>query len=167
MEGNKELYHYGVLGMRWGIRRYQPYSTAPRKSGKAGKEVGEAKKSSKRITKAFDKTIKVGKDKSPISPAEKSVREISSSIDSARKGLEAGKRIKQRNTKKKAIDLSNMTDQELKQKVNRMDLERRYNSLTSDDTEKGFDTAMDILDVAGSVIGVAGGIISAILWLRE
>lgn len=28
--------HYGIKGMHWGIRRYQPYKTVPRKSGKGG-----------------------------------------------------------------------------------------------------------------------------------
>lgn len=39
------LYHYGILGMHWGIRRFQPYRKGEHVKG--GKEVGAAKRQSK------------------------------------------------------------------------------------------------------------------------
>lgn len=52
IEYETELYHHGIRGQKWGVRRFQPYSyTGPRKGGKLGKEIGMAgKKAGKAIT---------------------------------------------------------------------------------------------------------------------
>ncbi len=57
-----ELYHHGIKGQKWGVRRFQPYSyTGPRKGGKIGKEIGLAgKKAGKAIAKAGAKAKKAG-----------------------------------------------------------------------------------------------------------
>lgn len=48
---NQELKHYGVLGMKWGIRRYQPYP-----DGKKGRFLGKKRKAKK--TKASSQKAK-------------------------------------------------------------------------------------------------------------
>ena len=57
-----ELMHHGILGMKWGIRRYQPYSTKPRASGEGGKEIGEAAKRRKSTKREVRRSIKALND---------------------------------------------------------------------------------------------------------
>ena len=65
MDGD-HLEHHGVLGMKWGIRRYQSYSQVPRKSGEGGKEQGLAKKKSKLEAKKAKNNTKITKARAEL-----------------------------------------------------------------------------------------------------
>ena len=52
---NNELYHYGVKGMKWGVRRYQNADGSLTKLGKIRYDVDENGNMSKRGAKLYDK----------------------------------------------------------------------------------------------------------------
>lgn len=58
-EYSKELFHHGVIGMHWGVRRYQPYGQGGYDPKKAGKFIGKIKKKIKTTGDKLSSRVKL------------------------------------------------------------------------------------------------------------
>jgi len=83
-------------------------------------------------------------------------------------GSDAAKRltnsIEKMTTKK--TDLSKMTDDDLKKRVSRMNLEQQYRNLSSVDKSKGAEKVRDILDTVGAVVTIGSSAVAIAMSIK-
>lgn len=141
-----ELYHHGIMGMKWGVRRYQ---NADGSYTSAGRE---------RYGKAVDTAFKPGKD-GKASNAEKITR---SANDIVKKVKGTRDDSKKRKSDQKYSDLSKISDAELNKLINRLSNEQKYRDLIyeSEDISNGKQYVDQILEIAGTVTAIGGSVAS-------
>lgn len=161
---NNSLTHWGIKGMKWGVRRYQNEDGSLTSDGQKRYERDQRENSGK---KKGNKIGQADPNRWVREDIERSKKLIDSSSNMVTQ-LKNANNISIKNSPKVRADLSSMTDKEMRERINRELLERQYNDMfTPQKTSKGREYASRILETAGAVLGVGGSALSIALAIKE
>lgn len=178
MEYSNYLMHYGKKGMKWGVRRYQNEDGTLTDAGKKRYARDAREKEFNKYDDSIGKYYKTSKKngRSELEPdvnryvkedLERTKRLTDSGSNMARSLKEANEK-QIRNKPKKQMDLSNMSDKEMRDKINRAFLEKQYNDMFNPPkVSKGREYAVKIIDNLGTALTLTGSALSIALAINE
>lgn len=161
--------HHGILGMKWGVRRYQNLdgTLTPAGQKRYNRDVREnlGKKKDNRIDTSNPDPSRWAKE--DINRFKNLVRESNNLVND----MSNLNRMTTAKASPKRADLSKMSDKEMRDRINRELLERQYNQLFSEVENSKINIGKRILNdtlaVAGTVLGVAGSSLGIALAIKE
>lgn len=145
-----ELYHHGIKGQKWGIRRFQPY--LPGSKVKGGKEVGKATKVKQRgsIVEHFKAKRAASKKAASIKKAQKT-RKTNLDFEAAKK-----KAIESGTAEDLAKFKGKLTNEEYTKAFLRLQNEKKLSDMVAANQKSAWDTidsGMKIVERVGKYAG--------------
>lgn len=182
LDSKNELYHFGVKGMKWGIRRYRNkdgtlteagYKRYARDAREQG--YGEYDSESRTYYKTSKKNGRSDLTADPNRYAKEDTERTKKLVDSTKQLDESIRLANQsslnraiRRNEKNRMDLSSITDQELRQQINRELLERQYNNVFNGlEVSRGREFATDMLEIAGNALAITSSALGVALAIKE
>lgn len=159
------IQHHGTKGMKWGVRRYQNADGTLTPAGKKRydrdvRENNARKKDNRIVIDGPDPNRWVGEDmrraKNTVDGSANLVKQLKNVNDSAP------------NKKQKKLDLSNKSEKEMRDEINRALLERQYNEMFAPrKVSRGREVAGKILETTGTVLAVGSSALGIALAIKE
>lgn len=157
-----ELYHWGVKGMKWGVRRYQNKDGSLTKAGQ----------------RRYDRDLRERQDKNEKNTNVDANRWVREDLNRSKTlSNEAGNLARNtkklvddsiKNTPKTKMDLSSMSDKEMRDAINRAILEKQYNDMFNPpQVSKGKEYTSKILETAGTALAITSSALGVALAIKE
>lgn len=163
---NGELYHHGVKGMKWGVRRYQNADGTLTDAGKKryDRDIAEnnAKKKDNRIViDGPDVNRWVREDISRTKSAVDGSKNLTRELENLDRSLPSKSKIQK-------MDLSKMSDQEMRNQINRALLEKQYNDMFAPKkVSRGREVVTNILSATGTALAIGSSALGIALAIKE
>lgn len=165
MEHANELYHWGVKGMKWGVRRYQNKDGTLTAAGKKRMYreqfdmESKEKKEQRKYTADANRWVKEDMERS---------KRLADSSKQLTNDLKNANEKSIKNAKRKQMDLSQMSDKELRDQINRAFLEKQYNDMFNPpQVSKGREYAGKVLESAGTALAITSSALGVALAIKE
>ena len=170
---NNYLYHHGIKGQKWGVRRFQnedgsltTVGRARRTSDMSNEELAEVVRR-RNLENQYDRATGNDIDRTKVKMEKtKKILDASSNVINQTKSA-----LSKSSNSIPKVDLSKMTDKQMRDIINRFNLEQQYLSVITKQNpqqiSKGQQYLNNILDVSGSALAIGGSALGIALAIKE
>lgn len=148
VSSDDELYHHGIIGQKWGVRRFQNSNGSLTAEGRQRYGSSKAGLNQQDTNTVLNEAGNIARNSN----------NASKSINKIKKSEAAKKKEKEKTEENAPKKVEEMSDKELREFLNRYDMEQRYDKIQNEhkkDILTGQEKVQEILEVTKDVAAIA------------